>query len=335
MMSTAEVITAAFSAFEAKSFSEAEVFCRHALREIPNAADALHILGCIHSDRGDATEAARLHEQTLFFHPQYLLSFPPLVQYYSAREQLEDLVRLAKAWTIAAPNDPEAQHLLTAVSRGKIPERCSDQYVERVFNKFAHSFDQVLTQTLAYRGPKIIAAAFDKYRPSAGTQIDVLDAGCGTGLCGAEIRPSCRTLVGVDLAEQMIRKADERGCYDELVVSEICSLMKSRSKAFDAVVSGDVLIYFGALEPFFHSARDSLRPGGFVVATTESLPEDATEPYRLLPSGRYGHRKSYVADAARKAGLEVAEIQVEFIRWEFGRRVMGHCVVALRSRSDV
>ncbi|NIR58985.1 MAG: methyltransferase domain-containing protein, partial [Gammaproteobacteria bacterium] len=50
---------------------------------------------------------------------------------------------------------------------------------------------------------------------------DILDAGCGTGLCGPLLAPHARTLVGVDLSGGMIAKAEELAVYDELEVAEL------------------------------------------------------------------------------------------------------------------
>jgi predicted TPR repeat methyltransferase len=330
VMSEMEMIEAARAAFIAKNFSEAELNCRRVLREAPHAAPALRILGHIHSDRGDDLEALRVFRQALFFSPRFIELYGDISQLYYAMGRLEDLAQLLTEWTRVNPTDPEAQHMMAAITGKNVPRQCSEGYVQTHFDKFSQSFDSVLMQKLGYRGPKIVATALGEHRPSVQTQMDVLDAGCGTGLCGPEIRQWCRTLVGVDLSERMIEKARERACYDELVAGEICTLMESRAMAFDAIVSADVLIYFGALERFMQSAQNALRPGGILIATTESLPDDATDPYRLLVSGRYGHRKSYVTNTVQDAGFELLEIQQEPIRWELGTVAMGHRVVARR-----
>jgi predicted TPR repeat methyltransferase len=331
-MSAVDVIRAAVVAFDAERLAEAEILCRLALREAPYNADALYILGRVHSDRGDDSEAARLLQQVLFFSPRYIAAYPHLAHYYYAMRQVEDSLRLLTAWTAVDPSNPEAQHLMAAITGNEPSQRCSEGYIKTYFNEFASSFDHVLLQKLAYRGPEIVAAAFQKY--CAGSQRDVLDAGCGTGLCGPGIRSWCRKLVGVDLAERMIHAARERKCYSELVVGEVCAVMESRLQAFDAVIAADVLIYFGALDHFLGSARGSLRPGGILIITTESLPEDARERYRLLLNGRYAHRKSYVVSAVDEAGFEVAGIRDECIRWELGQNVMGHCIVAVRAANS-
>ena len=48
-------------------------------------------------------------------------------------------------------------------------------------------------------------------------QLDVLDAGCGTGLCGPLLAPYARRLIGVDLSEGMLALAKEKHVYDALI----------------------------------------------------------------------------------------------------------------------
>ena len=43
----------------------------------------------------------------------------------------------------------------------------------------------------------------------ASRSLDVLDAGCGTGLCGPLVAPYARRLVGVDLSERMLARAGD------------------------------------------------------------------------------------------------------------------------------
>lgn len=326
-MSTMELMQAASTAFNANKYAEAESFCRRALHEAPCAADTLHLLGVVHSDRGDDFEAARLFEQARFFSPRYAAPYRPLFRHYYATNRTKDLPRLLQDWATADPENPEVQHLMAAITGNNVPSRCSERYIQEHFDQFASAFDRVL-KGLDYQGPRLVAEALQKHIPASETRLDVLDAGCGTGLCGATIRHRCRTLVGVDLSEQMVEKASERNCYDELVLDEICALMEARPAKFDAIVSADVLIYFGGLERFMQSARDALRPGGLLVVTTESLPEDAEDKYRLQTSGRYAHRRSYVTDTLAHAGLELVELKDELIRWELRQKTMGHCVVA-------
>src|SRR3546814_6752733 len=90
-----------------------------------------------------------------------------------------------------------------------------------IFDQFAHDFDEVLAK-LDYQAPKLIEGAVARWLAGQeASDLDILDAGCGTGLCGLLLKPRARKLTGVDLSPGMIEKAQERGVYDELVAAEL------------------------------------------------------------------------------------------------------------------
>lgn len=106
----------------------------------------------------------------------------------------------------------------------------------------------------------------------------------------------------------MLRKANERGVYDDLFKGELTAFMRSRSAAYDLVVSADTLVYFGVLTDAIDAAWGALRPAGHLIFTVEQADEaEAPEGYRIRPDGRYSHSRSYVERTLVNAGF--AEIQ--------------------------
>ena len=59
-----------------------------------------------------------------------------------------------------------------------------------------------------------------------GRLFDVLDAGCGTGLCGPLLRTRAKRMTGVDLSPKMIEWAAERGIYDRLAAEELTTFLE-------------------------------------------------------------------------------------------------------------
>lgn len=155
-----------------------------------------------------------------------------------------------------------------------------------------------------------------------------LDAGCGTGLCGPLIRELCQHLIGVDLSPKMIERARARGCYDELVASEFTAFLRRRLRAFDAVISADTFVYFGALEQAFVAANESLRAAGWLIFTLEALDPNATDDYRLEVHGRYAHSENYVRNALAAANFLVDALTRDTYRTERDQDVNGFLVVA-------
>ena len=82
-----------------------------------------------------------------------------------------------------------------------------------LFDRYAPDFDEMLVNTLKYQVPQQIADAVAAARLDADAKpIDILDLGCGTGLCGKLLKPIANRLCGVDLSTGMIEKAKSAVC---------------------------------------------------------------------------------------------------------------------------
>ncbi len=245
-----------------------------------------------------------------------------------AYRRLGDLARERRCWERLAAIDPEnpaAGHMLGAVGAAPMRARATDGYVRHLFDRFAPDFDRVL-EVLEYRVPGIVEAWMcEKFgEPGGGGGLRVLDAGCGTGLCGERLRGWARELVGVDLSAGMLARARDRGVYDELFESELVAFLRDHERAFDVIVAGDVLCYFGDLEPFCESALGALRAGGRLGFSAER--GEGESGFVICSHGRYAHTEAHVREALQGCrDVEVAEIVA---RLESGEAVGGYWVSA-------
>jgi predicted TPR repeat methyltransferase len=207
------------------------------------------------------------------------------------------------------------------------PVRASDDYVKQVFDAFANSFDAKL-EALNYRAPQWVMRSFAAAVGEPRAALRIVDAGCGTGLCGPLLRPYASHLAGCDLSEGMLRRAKVRGGYDVLHAAELTFYLDTQPGAFDAVISADTLCYFGALEAPLAAAHRSLRPGGWIVFSVEVLPVESGLPHRLQSNGRYAHAEPYLQAALAGAGFEAISVEPVDLRMEAGEPVRGFVVRA-------
>jgi predicted TPR repeat methyltransferase len=133
----------------------------------------------------------------------------------------------------------------------------------------------------------------------------------------------------------MLKKASERGVYNDLFKGELTRFMQSRRAAYDLIVSADTLVYFGVLTDAIDAASGALRRGGLLVFTVEEVDEaEAPEGHRIRPHGRYTHTRSYVERTLESAGFTGIEMGDAVLRNEGGEQVHGLVVTARKARQN-
>jgi len=136
---------------------------------------------------------------------------------------------------------------------------------ENVYDDWAGTYDDDTTQGMGYVAP---AVAADRVAAFVTPDRAVLDAGCGTGLVGAELRDrGFATIDGIDLSAGMLDTARAKGCYRNLDKADLTARLPLDDATYDAVVCVGTLTE-GHVGP---AALDELtrvvRPGGYLVAT--------------------------------------------------------------------
>ena len=305
---------------------EAVACLEKALELAPGYVQALNNLGVVASSLGQWDLAGRCFRQALEHAPADPRVLYNLAGLHAARgarrEALDCLERLLRL----EPEHEAARHLAAAL-RGARTDRAPAAYVEELFDRYAGHFDEHLTKRLGYTVPQDLAALAAPWRPARAAPLEQgLDIGCGTGQAGAVFRSWCRRLTGVDLSANMLARARERGCYDQLRRADILEYLAQPVGPYDLVVAADVLIYLGDLRPLLEALSGRMRPGGLLLGSVEDLGRTAgREPpaYRLKRSGRYGHHWPALEAMAGRYGFEPLTSRNQGIRREEGRWITG------------
>ena len=350
---------------EARRIDEAEAAYREALAIDPACARAWNNLGAIHDAREQAAAAEQAYLKAIELDHRLTNAHNNLGLIRWQRGDIEGAIACCAAaigvdpedpdghrflgilyathglpdkaaeafrrWLELDPDNPAARHHYAAVCADVKPERASDAYVSYTFDRFAASFEEKLRTDLQYRAPDLLCDALAGRLPAPAQQFEILDAGCGTGLCGPLLAPWCRRLVGIDLSAGMLEQARTKACYDELHQAELTAWLQSAGSRFQLIVSADTLCYFGPLETVLGAARSALTPGGTLAFTVERMVQpSAGEGSRLSANGRYQHDPDYVARAIDAAGFTDVAIEPAELRLEGGHPVAGLVVVAAR-----
>lgn len=239
---------------------------------------------------------------------------------------LEAATRLGEKQLDLNPGSASMKYLLRAIAAEPGLECSPADYLVEHFDAFAESFDAQLVGVLGYDVPAKITSLLRQW-VEPGRRYDVLDGGCGTGLCGPLLHGLARRLTGVDLSPKMLDRAARRGCYDDLIRQELTAFLDDSPGRFDLVVAADVVIYFGSLGRFFATAAKAIRPGGLLAFSTERWSADG---YQLDKSGRFAHATQYVQSAAGSAFVPCACVATT-IRLEQSASLRGDLFVFRRA----
>lgn len=311
-------------------FEEAEELLTKAIDLLPDSPEFHRNFGNLFKRQGQFAKAASAYRQVLNLRPYNSDSYEHLYHVLYLQGNFDEALNLVKQWLEHDPENPLALHRWHSFNGDPSLTRASDEYISKTFDNFSECFDSVLKQ-LDYKAPFLVADAVKDIHQKADKSFHILDAGCGTGLCGPLIKPFASHLAGVDLSEKMLDRARERDCYDELFQAELTAFIENYDAGCDVIVSADTLVYFGDLQPVIQAVATALSFQGHVVFTLERSEDDLARGYQIHQHGRFSHTEPYIKNTLNSAGLSVIKIDKVMLRYENGVPVDGFLVIACKS----
>ncbi len=281
------------SLFAAGRHEEAIAEYREALRLHPAFATVCFNLGVALRAAGRREEAVAAFRETLRLAPGHAKAEAHLGELLREQERLAENIAAYRDALNLKPDSPDMKHLQAALTGDGLATTAPESFVRNMFDAYAADFDADLTDNLGYRVPELLLEIITAIAP--GRRFDILDLGCGTGLCGAQFRPVADKLVGVDLSPAMLAKAEARRVYDRLITGEITAAMREFENAFDVLLAADVFVYVGDLDSTFAAAARTLRAGGLFAFSVE---RHDGEGFLLNSRVRFVHSLAYVRKVA-------------------------------------
>jgi predicted TPR repeat methyltransferase len=285
---------------------------------VPDVADPLGRIAAVLTQAGRHAEAVSWARKALELYPQCVTALVALGDALIELRQLDEARAVLRRSLELDPTNKTTAFYLAAVTEapGENAPEPPPGLAKRLFDNYAHNFDEHLVGSLRYRGPEMLRQAIDRVRPEG--KFDILDLGCGTGLVGLRFADRARSLIGVDLSQQMLAKAFERKIYQRLEVADLVTSLQARGAEFDLILAGDVFIYVGDLRAVFAAAAHALRPGGLFAFTVET--HEGTG-FVVRVSRRYAHSREYIESLAATAGFEVVAAEPGALRVERGAEI--------------
>lgn len=209
------------------------------------------------------------------------------------------------------------------------------QGVKDLFDEYAPTFDEHLEKGLRYNVPALLYEQWKKYcgLSALNNNMKCLDLGCGTGLAGEVFRKDFHYLEGVDLSGGMCQQARKKNVYDKVIHATLLSHMqKTSADSFDLVLSADVFMYVLDLPAVLAESVRILKPGGWLIFSTEFLEDDSKESIVRRETERFAHKRDFVIASVGPL-LDLKNVEHVCLRMDEGKPVMGNLFVFVKAES--
>lgn len=293
----------------------------------PDNVEANVNLGNILFNKGKPKDAMTYIQKAIKIDPTSITAHHSLGNIYFELNEKEKAIFEYKEVLKIDPNHPIAYLVVTMT--GENTNTNTQEYIEKLFDQYAKTFDESLVENLKYNVPFLIQNEFTSFFGNI-QKLEILDLGCGTGLIGESLKKSVKSLVGVDLSAKMLQIAEKRNIYTRLEKKEIFEMMSNdKESSYDAIIAADVFIYIGELNLIFSEVNRLMKNKGLFIFSIEALEHTLHKDkhdFYLHESGRYAHSLSYLNKIANKNNLRIKKCETQQIRLEKGKPVIGYII---------
>lgn len=292
----------------------------------PNHSELQGHLATAYLEVGQTSKAIEHYNIALNLDPNRAEWHHNLAVLYLRDKQQELAIKHFQASLNLEPNNPTAQHMLASLNNVPSADTPPPEYVASLFDQYASYYNHHVKNELKYVVPELLRQEISNFITPFTQPWQVLDLGCGTGLCGVYFRDLAKFSVGVDLSAQMLDQAKALGAYDALcccnIVETIPGLGQER---FDLILAADVLVYLGALEIVFENIASALKAEALFAFSIEE--QEHSNQFVLQTTGRYAHSQAYIANLARQNNMHIETNQSITPRMQADEAISGRLYV--------
>jgi predicted TPR repeat methyltransferase len=305
------------------ALKQAKTHYKNALDLIPNDTQILFNLGVINMQLGLTDIAIQYYQRTLQTNPDNFAAHNNLGVAFLSKQHPGYALHHFKEAQRLQPDNQAIRYTVQMLSQDQRLLASPPEYIKNLFDTYADHYEIHLQQALDYKVPEQLRHAINIVLKNP-PPLDILDLGCGTGLCGIPFKPLSKTLTGIDLSPKMLEFAATKNIYTELTTADLETYLNTKTSAYDLLIAGDVFVYIGELTALFHAAHKALRPKGLLSFNSEITEK---EDYTMNQSGRFSHQKKYLDTLAEQQGFKIAYYQTVITRQQNNTPVHGHLYV--------
>lgn len=296
-----------FGEKKARTFLQDVYIMREKSKDI---AKTNYELGLMHMQKGNLYDAVLRFRITLWVKPDFAPAYYNLGRVLLMQGR-GDKAQEAFAKALALqPDYLEVRYMMASLTKNKaavtdIPLSIIEDY----FDDLAPRYNAEFVDHLHYVGHISLVDAVLDVLENKTLAVDVLDLGCGTGLCGALLRErlTVNSLTGVDISEKMLREArvlkhKGKPVYDYLKHKDMKLFLEKSERKYDVITASLSVNFIGDVAPFLAACKNALRPGGVLAFSTEESPDKDITLNDTMQN--FCHSLEYIREQSLAAGFK-------------------------------
>ena len=265
-------------------------------------------LGFSYLQQGHINDAVFRFKMALRFNKEYAPAFYGLGSCRYTEDNQEEAADFFRKTLAIDPDYVEAQYMLAMQGGGILPLKMPVSLINEKYSPIAEEYNKYYVGDLNYQAHELVCDAVIDALEDKETKKDILDLGCGTGLCGQLFRERkiAQSLVGVDINADMLNQAramefNYKPVYNSLEQQDYMEYLKQAEKKFDVILGACSLHYHKALSDIFGLCKAALSSGGLIgIAVAKSNDKDVE---LFFDQGCFGYTLSYIEAQAKISGL--------------------------------
>lgn len=307
--------------------NEAKEHYLKALELKPEDIQILFNLGVIYMQQGNIDTAIQYYQRGVQINPDSFALHNNLGVAFIAKQHVGFALHHFREALRIQPNNVAISHTISVLSQNQHLLTSPPEYIKSLFDAYADHYEQHLLTALEYKVPELFLKAVLQITAPPQHAWDILDLGCGTGLCGMTFAPYAKTLIGVDLSAKMLEEAAKKNIYTELVEDDLSHFLSKTNSKYNLILAGDVLVYIGDLTKIFEEITSALKKNGLFVFNTEISNDDE---FKMNQSGRFGHNENYLKKLIDLNHLKIMNHKTVITRMQNNEPVYGYLYVTTK-----
>jgi predicted TPR repeat methyltransferase len=270
-------------------------------------------LGLDHLKRGNLYDAGLRFKITLFLKPDHAMAYYQLGRTQLLKGNREQALKSLRKSLELMPDLPEAHYMLFTMGEAPPPPSIPLSIIEEYFDSLAATYNEEMLTNQHYSGHTSIVTALLPFASQHSGAVELLDLGCGTGLCGQALKEKHADCIitGVDISRSMLHYArditiNDVPIYDYLKHSDIAAYLNSIDKKYHIIISGLAFTYLGELSAILTQCKKALHDGGLLVFTVQK--SDGTDWNYSSDMKNFHYSAEYLSSVARTSGYNEISI---------------------------